>query len=50
VPPGADRQAVPEAESRRVYKRSHCEDCGTPVITAQVNGRTAYSCPRCQPR
>lgn len=45
----ADRLAVPEAESRRVYKREHCADRGTPVVTGTVEGRTTYHCPRCQP-
>ena len=49
VPAGADRQAVPEAESRRVYKQTACYDCGTTVVTTTVNGRTAYACPHCQP-
>jgi endonuclease-8 len=49
VPPGADRQAVPEAGSRRVYKQATCYDCGTPVVTSTINGRTSYACPRCQP-
>jgi endonuclease-8 len=49
VPPGEDRQAVPEAGSRRVYKQAACYDCGTPVVTATINGRTSYACPRCQP-
>ena len=31
-----DRLAVPEAESRRVYKREHCYDCGTPVVTGTI--------------
>ena len=44
-----DRQAVPEAESRRVYKREHCYDCGTPIVTGTIDGRTTYACPRCQP-
>jgi formamidopyrimidine-DNA glycosylase len=45
----ADRPAVPEAEARRVYKREHCYDCGTPVVTGTIDGRTTYACPRCQP-
>jgi endonuclease-8 len=49
VPPGEDRQAVPEAASRRVYKQQACYDCGTPVVTTTINGRTSYACPRCQP-
>lgn len=49
VPEGADRLAVSEAAARRVYKRSVCDDCGTPVVTTTLNGRTAYACPCCQP-
>jgi len=49
VPPGEDRQAVLEAGSRRVYKQPSCYDCGTPVVTTTLNGRTSYACPRCQP-
>ncbi|MCW2815924.1 MAG: putative glycosylase [Nocardioides sp.] len=44
-----DRLAVPEAESRRVYKQEHCRDCGAVVEVAQVGGRTAYHCPVEQP-
>ena len=44
-----DRSAVPEAQSRRVYKQAVCYDCGTPIDVATVGGRTSYSCPRCQP-
>ena len=44
-----DRLAVPEAESRRVYKRETCYDCGTPIVTGTIDGRTTYACPRCQP-
>jgi endonuclease-8 len=32
-------------DERWVYKRSTCRSCGAPVRTAQVGGRTAYSCP-----
>jgi len=49
VPAGGDRLAVPEAESRRVYKQPACYDCGTAVVTATLSGRTSYACPRCQP-
>jgi endonuclease-8 len=45
-----DRSAVPEQESRRVYKQQNCYDCGTPIQVATVGGRTSYACPRCQPR
>jgi len=44
-----DRSAVPEDQSRRVYKQAVCYDCGTPIDVATVGGRTSYSCPRCQP-
>jgi endonuclease-8 len=44
-----DRLAVPEDQSRRVYKQAVCYDCGTPVVVTTVGGRTSYSCPRCQP-
>jgi endonuclease VIII len=44
-----DRLAVPEAESRRVYKREHCVDCGTAIVTGTIDGRTTYACPHCQP-
>ena len=43
------RLAVPEGESRRVYKQERCYDCGTPVVTGTIDGRTTYACPRCQP-
>ncbi|SDR69179.1 endonuclease-8 [Friedmanniella luteola] len=49
VPAGEDRLAVPEAVSRRVYRRDACADCGTPVVTTTLQGRTSYACPRCQP-
>ena len=49
VAPGQDRLDVPEALARRVYKRDGCADCGTPVLTTTVQGRTVYACPRCQP-
>ena len=36
----------PDAPDERwVYKRETCRSCGAPVRTAQVGGRTAYSCP-----
>lgn len=46
----ADRLAVPEDRARRVYKQRTCHDCGTPIRTAEIGGRTSYSCPRCQAR
>jgi endonuclease-8 len=44
-----DRLAVPEAESRRVYKQERCRDCGAPVVVGSVGGRTSYHCPVEQP-
>ena len=32
-------------DERWVYKRDTCRSCGAPVRTAQVGGRTSYSCP-----
>ena len=49
APPGGVRTDVAEEHSRRVYKQDSCYDCGTAVVTATVNGRTSYACPRCQP-
>jgi hypothetical protein len=46
----ADRLAVPEAESRRVYKQELCYDCGTPIVTGTIEGWATYACPRCQPK
>jgi endonuclease VIII len=43
---GADAS---DAETRLVYKCERCGRCGTPVVTSEVGGRTAYHCPRCQP-
>jgi len=45
-----DRLVVPEAESRRVYKQGLCYDCGTPIVTGTIDGRTTYACPQCQPK
>lgn len=45
-----DRLSVPEAESRRVYKQALCYDCGTPITTGTIDGRTTYACPQCQPQ
>ena len=41
-------QVVSDADApdeRWVYKRETCRSCGAPVRTAQVGGRTSYSCP-----
>jgi endonuclease VIII len=32
-----------------VYRREHCHDCGGPVRTSPMAGRTVYDCPVCQP-
>ena len=40
-----DRLSTPESHSRRVYKQQSCRDCGAPVRTMTVGGRTAYVCP-----
>ena len=44
VPAGADRLDVPEEESRHVYKRERCAECGAEVVTAELAGRTVYWC------
>lgn len=36
---------VDAPDERWVYKRETCRSCGAPVRTAQVGGRTSYSCP-----
>ena len=41
---GPDRLDVPESDARRVYKQERCRDCGAPVSTGTVGGRTAYWC------
>ena len=48
--PAAERATIAEAEGRMVYKQSTCRACGTPVESRELAGRTAYACPRCQPR
>jgi endonuclease VIII len=45
-----DRLAVPEGESRRVYKQELCYACGTPIVIRTIDGRATYACPRCQPK
>jgi endonuclease-8 len=42
---GPDRLLVPESQARKVYRQDVCRDCGAPVVTSTVGGRTAYSCP-----
>jgi endonuclease VIII len=48
--PAAERATVAEADGRMVYKQAACRACGTPVETWELASRTAYACPRCQPR
>ena len=48
--PAAARATVPEAEGRMVYEQPTCRACDTPVESWELAGRTAYACPRCQPR
>lgn len=46
---GPDRLDLPESETRKVYKQERCRDCGAPVVTDRVGGRTSYHCPVEQP-
>lgn len=48
--PAPQRATVAEPDGRMVYKQAACRACGTPVETWDLAGRTAYACPRCQPR
>lgn len=48
--PDAERATVAEADGRMVYKQAACRACSAPVETWDLAGRTAYACPRCQPR
>lgn len=43
-------RTIPEAEGRFVYKQERCRRCGTPIVVEELAARTAYHCPRCQPR
>lgn len=47
--PAAERATVAEAEGRMVYKQAACRACGTQVESWDLDGRTAYACPGCQP-
>ncbi len=33
---------------RKVYRRKICSRCGTPVMRAEISGRSVYYCPKCQ--
>lgn len=60
VKAGAIRTVAPEhrglpdtgparSRHRYVYRRSHCRVCTAPVQRWDLQGRTCYACPRCQP-
>ena len=49
VSEGADRASIPEEETRLVYRQLRCRRCGEAIDARPIGGRTAYSCPRCQP-
>ena len=35
---------------RYIYNTRHCPRCGSNIQTWQINKRTCYACPQCQPR
>lgn len=44
------REAPFDTAARRfVYNRERCATCGDRVVSFDINARTAYACPRCQP-
>ncbi|NNE72633.1 MAG: Fpg/Nei family DNA glycosylase [Acidimicrobiales bacterium] len=49
---GMTRGRIPPRHRLYVYKRHHqpCHRCGTPIEQGEVAARTAWWCPRCQPR
>jgi formamidopyrimidine-DNA glycosylase len=49
VPEGEDRASISEEDTRLVYRQPRCRRCGAAVEARPIGGRTAYSCPRCQP-
>jgi endonuclease-8 len=46
---GLGRARVPAERATYVYRRSHCQRCGTPVRRWDLAGRWCYACSRCQP-
>ena len=46
LPKGA---RIPRREATYAYKRDECLRCDTPVRTLDIQNRTAYYCPTCQP-
>lgn len=44
------REAPADPSARRfVYNRENCATCGDRVVSFDINARTAYACPSCQP-
>ena len=44
------REAPFDPSARRfVYNRENCATCGDRVVSFDINARTAYACPSCQP-
>ncbi len=47
VPPG---RRIPRSEATYAYKRDNCLRCGTEIQRLDIQNRTSYHCPTCQPR
>lgn len=43
-------QRIPRREATYAYKRDTCLRCGTPIERLDIQNRTSYHCPTCQPR
>lgn len=41
---------IPRAEATYAYKRDHCLRCGDEIQRLDIQNRTSYHCPTCQPR
>jgi endonuclease-8 len=41
---------IPRAEATYAYKRDHCVRCGSEIEHLDIQNRTSYHCPICQPR
>jgi endonuclease-8 len=41
---------VPRSEATYAYKRDNCLRCGTEIQHLDIQNRTSYHCPTCQPR
>lgn len=46
VPPG---KRIPRSEATYAYKRDNCLRCGTEIQLLDIQNRTSYHCPTCQP-